>query len=220
MGDVHCSFRMAAVSNVSELDLDVDRDVDVGTLDRTKPRAAALPNLLSRENVKFVARSLRRFGVPDSDVDDAVQEVFFVASRKLDAISEGAERAFLYGTAMRIASNMRRVERRAQTRRADATSESTDALQLEVDEAPSPEDLLDRRYARAALDTILETMSAESRAAFVLFELEEMSIAEIASMLEIPIGTVGSRLRRAREHFDAQVRAMKADAERRLGRTP
>lgn len=208
---------MAAVSNVSKLDIGVDHDIDVGTLDRTKHRAVALPNLLSRENVKFVARSLRRLGVPDSDVDDAVQEVFLVASRKLEAISEGAERAFLYGTAMRIASNMRRVERRAQTRRADVPAESKDA---EVDEAPSPEDLLDRRYARAALDTILETMGAESRAAFVLFELEEMSIAEIASMLDIPIGTVGSRLRRAREHFDAQVRAMKADAERRLGRTP
>ncbi len=132
---------------------------------------------------------------------------------------EGAERAFLYGTApcasRRTCGD---VERCARTRRADTTPDSNDA---EVDEGPSPEDLLDRRYARAPRSTrSSETMSAESRAAFVLFELEEMSIARIASMLDIPIGTVGSRLRRAREHFDAHVRAMKADAERRLGRTP
>src|SRR2546423_11978941 len=64
----------------------------------------------------FVWRSLRRLGVPPATIDDAAQEVFVVASRRLDAIETGKEKAFLFGTAVRVASDARR----AQTRRRHA----------------------------------------------------------------------------------------------------
>lgn len=171
-----------------------------------------MAGILSREHVKFVARSLRRLGVTESDVDDAVQEVFIIASKKVDTIVEGAERSFLYGTAMRVAANARRVERRAESRRLEAVTERE---QVGVDTGPSAEELLDRRYARETLDAILETMTIEMRAVFTLFELEEMTRAEISALLGLPMGTVGSRVRRARDHFDAQVRAMRAELERK-----
>ncbi|MDF2697794.1 MAG: polymerase sigma factor RpoE, partial [Labilithrix sp.] len=84
-----------------------------------------------------------------------------------DAITEGTEQAFLYGTAMRIASNARRVDRRAQTRRAEATIESVES---KIDTRPSPEEVHERNVARAALDGVLETMTVELREVFTLFE--------------------------------------------------
>ncbi|MDF2694830.1 MAG: polymerase sigma factor RpoE [Labilithrix sp.] len=196
---------MAALSNLKELDLEVD------VSDSRRVGTSAVPNLLSREHVKFVARSLRRLGVRESEVDDAVQEVFVIASRKVDTIAEGSERSFLYGTAIRVASNARRIERRALTRRAETKIASE---QDGIDTGPNAEQLLARRAARAALDTILEKMTVEMRVAFTLFELEEMTIAEIAALLEVPMGTVSSRLRRARELFEQQVAAMKVELER------
>ena len=194
---------MAALSHLEELDLPVEPSAS--------RRMDVVPAILSREQVKFVARSLRRLGVRESDVDDAVQEVFVIASRKLDTIATGSERSFLYGTAIRVAANVRRVERRAQVRRAEAKTESEHGG---VDTRPNAEELLERRDARAALDTILDRMTVEMRAAFTLFEIEEMTISEIAALLEVPMGTVSSRLRRAREHFEQEVAAMKTELER------
>src|SRR5262245_31001297 len=68
---------------------------------------AALARLLT-ENFRMVWRALRRLGVAEHAVDDAAQEVFLVASRKLDTIEEGQERRYLYGVALRVAANARR----------------------------------------------------------------------------------------------------------------
>ncbi len=203
-GPVHCSI-VAAVSNV--------RAQDLGT--GMPARSTAELGVLFREHAPFIARSLRRLGVPAADVEDAVQEVFVVASRRIDTISAGAERSFLYGTAMRVASNVRRVDRRAQARRSDESLDDNDA---EVDPGPTPEDLVDRRQARATLEGVLETMSVEMRAVFTLFELEEMTTNEIAALLGLPPGTVSSRLWRAREHFDRQVRELQGRLERKNAR--
>lgn len=195
------------MSNLNELDVDLE-------LASTKaPRSVSTAELgaLFREHLQFIARSLRRLGVPDSDVDDAVQEVFVVASRKLATIAHGAERSFLYGTAMRIASNARRVGKRAMVRQVDGP---LDEEHPGIETGPSVEELVDQREARAALDAVLETMTVEMRAVFTLYELEEMTTAEISSLLGVPQGTVSSRLRRAREHFEEHVRAMQARIDR------
>jgi len=161
----------------------------------------------------FVWRSLRRLGVPSTDVDDCAQQVFWVAAKKLDDIQEGSERAFLFGSAMRVASDARR----SRSRRREAPAlpeESTEAL----DPGPDPEQAASMRRARAVLDEVLDAMPMDLRAPFVLFELEEMSTAEIGAMLGLPTGTVASRLRRAREEFQAIVARRKAKDEFRGGR--
>lgn len=157
----------------------------------------------------FIWRSLRRFGVPPSRVDDAAQQVFVVASQKLDAIAEGSERSFLFGTAMRVASDVRRS---APVRREIAS----DGADLEVDQAPLPDELVERRRARALLDKVLDEMEDDLRAVLVMFELEGLSSPEIAELMNIPVGTVASRLRRAREDFEARVARIAA----RTRRTP
>ncbi len=150
------------------------------------------------EYFDFIWRSLRRFGLSDDRADDAAQQVFMIASRKLATIQPEAERSFLFGTAMRVASDIRRS---AAYRREVAHADAGADLEAGI----GPDELLDRRRARELLDRVLEAMDLDLRTVFVLFELEEMTTSEIASMLGIPVGTVASRLRRAREEFEARV---------------
>ena len=150
----------------------------------------------------FVWRSLRRLGLSSADADDASQQVFLVAARKLDLIQPGCDRSFLFGTAMRVASDFRR----AAKRRPEVPTDTFEA----TDPVPSPDELTERRRARDLLDEILEGMPLDLRTAFVLFELEELSIAEISAIAGIPTGTVSSRLRRARELFRAAAKRARA----------
>jgi len=145
----------------------------------------------------FVWRSVRRLGVRDGDADDAAQHVFLVAARKLDAIREGCERSFLYQTALRVASDYRRSNKRRFEARLTDLPETIET----ADPALTTDELLDLRRARAFLDSILDQMPIDLRAVFVLHELEQTTMADIASLLSLPSGTVASRLRRARLQF-------------------
>jgi RNA polymerase sigma-70 factor (ECF subfamily) len=144
----------------------------------------------------FVWRSLRRMGVAEHATEDAAQQVFLVLSHKLDTVGEESERSFLFGTVVRVASGVRR----AQARRREVSAVE---VQEPVDESPGADVLVDEKKARAVLDGILEAMPEDLRAVFVLFELEELPAIDIAEILSIPAGTVASRLRRARELFQA-----------------
>ncbi|WP_437596455.1 RNA polymerase sigma factor [Sorangium sp. So ce590] len=177
-------------------------DLPAAVLTEGRGAAGRIAALVA-EHSEFVWRSLVRLGVPRADAEDAVQQVFLVATRKLSAIETGRESAFLFSTAQRIAWHARRTQQR---RREVLLEEPHER----VDPAPDPEEMMDRARAREALDAILESMPLELRAIFVLFELEQMTMAAIAAMLELPPGTVASRLRRAREHFQAAVRRLEA----------
>jgi RNA polymerase sigma-70 factor (ECF subfamily) len=156
-------------------------------------------------NVDFVWRSIRRLGIPARDVDDAVQQVFIVAASKLPAIAHGSERAFLFSTASRVAANVGRLlRRRSRTIVHVGGADAPDSFS----EEPSPEDLSDMLRGRALMDRVLGEMPSKLREVFVLFELEELAVAEVASLLSVPIGTVGSRLRRARADFKARSRRL------------
>jgi RNA polymerase sigma-70 factor, ECF subfamily len=153
---------------------------------------------------EFIWRSLRRLGVSQGDADDAAQQVFVTAARKLTAIRLGSERSFLFQTALRVAADSRRTRLRRREIAASDVPESDE----ESDRAPSPEDAVDLRRARKWLDAILDEMSLDLRAAFVLFELDQMTMAEISALLDLPPGTVASRLRRARHQFREKVARM------------
>jgi len=158
----------------------------------------------------FVWRSLRRLGLSPADADDGAQEVFVVASRKLSAIVEDCEKRFLFATALRVASTRRRgLRRRREEPRPWLSGDEEPESYAERSE-PGPERLTELSRARRDLDEILNGMKLEQRVVFVLYELEEMTVPEIASLLEVPIGTVSSRLRVAREEFDISLRRLRA----------
>jgi RNA polymerase sigma-70 factor (ECF subfamily) len=149
----------------------------------------------------LVWRSLRRFGVDDASVDDAAQQVFIVTARKLDTILPGGERAYLLGVAVRVASEARR----SRARRREVLDEDPGER---VDPEPSPEELVDRKRARQLLDRVLSAMPMDLRAPFTMFEIEGMSVPEVAAALGVPLGTAASRLRRAREEFHENVQRL------------
>jgi RNA polymerase sigma-70 factor (ECF subfamily) len=145
----------------------------------------------------LVWRTLRRLGTPEPDADDATQHVFWTFSQRSAQVEPGREAAFLISVAIKVAANARRkVERRREV----ATNED------ELSALESPETLLQQKQQRELLDRGLSTLLPEQRAIFVLFELEGFSLPQIAELLEIPLGTATSRLRRARDHLEAWLR--------------
>jgi RNA polymerase sigma-70 factor, ECF subfamily len=154
----------------------------------------------------FVFRSLQGLGVHPGSLDDGTQKVFWLAFQKFDTIIAGNERPYLFRLAKGIASNLRRTVHR--------NREVTDhaALERHPDGNAGPEEQAVFGEARALLDEALFSMPEDLRVAFVLFELEEMPIPDIAASLEIPIGTVCSRLRRAREKFRIALRRVRIAA--------
>jgi len=157
------------------------------------------------EHYAWVWRTLRRLGVQPGAVDDAAQQVFLTASQRLSLVPPDKERAFLMGVAIRTASNARRTHTR---RREDPA-----LVEEPASEHGSPEELLDWKQRREKLDEWLCALSLELRTPFVLFELEGLGLQEIAELLELPLGTVKTRLRRARAIF-VEVAALEVARER------
>ena len=149
------------------------------------------------QHYECVWRTLRRLGVAERLVEDAAQQVLIVFARRLEDVREGSERAFLISSATRVAADFRKKHSRA---REDL---DPDAIAAERSASPTAEELIDQGRARDLLDLVLSEMPDELRTVFVLFELEELTMAVIAETLELAPGTVASRLRRARELFES-----------------
>jgi RNA polymerase sigma-70 factor (ECF subfamily) len=150
-----------------------------------------------------VWRVVRRLGVHDASAEDLAQQVFVVASSKLEHIERHAERAFLLGTAARLAAN----HRRSAPVRYEAAEEDVGGR---ASDGPGADELLHEKRLRKVLDDVLGELPDDLRTVFVLFEVEELAVADIAAALEIPHGTAASRLRRAREAFAAAARRARA----------
>ena len=165
----------------------------------TNPRLAAA----AREYSVAVWQFLRSLGVAAAQLDDATQEVFLVAARKLDDIRPGFEKSYLFGAAVHIARAVRRRQIRDQR---VALVEDPDDEVLEPRSSTTPEDSLEDKEQRDLLAELLETLPDDLRVTFVLYELEGESLVQIAQLLEIPLGTATSRLRRARAKFEVSLR--------------
>jgi len=146
---------------------------------------------LYREHFQFIWRSLRRLGVRESSVDDAVQDVFLVAHRKLaDFEGRSSHRVWLFAIAMRVAAEHRRRDGR-----------------LHLDEAAAlgcgrVDETFEMRRRVQMLDALLGTLSDDQRAVFVMAEIEGFSAPEIAEALGEKLNTIYSRLRLGRRRFE------------------
>lgn len=162
------------------------------------------------ENASFVWRTLRRLGVPDASVRDAMQDVFLVAHRRLPEFDGRAKvTTWLFRVCFNTAKDYRR---RAHVRREVFDAES---VEQHADPAGPPLDGLERRERQALVERALARLTLEQRAVFVLFELEDQTGEQIAETLMIPLGTVYSRLRLARAEFRKGVERETARANRR-----
>jgi RNA polymerase sigma-70 factor (ECF subfamily) len=170
-------------------------------------RTSVLPfAAIYESHARFVWRVLYRLGVARADVEDVCQEVFLVVHRRL-AEFEGRSslRTWIYGIALRCASDYRRRTARHQTSGEPPHDLAIDAAQLEH---------VDAREARALLDRMLDLLDADKREVFVLFELEELSMAEVIAIVGCPLQTGYSRLHAARAVLTAAASRIQAEERR------
>jgi RNA polymerase sigma-70 factor (ECF subfamily) len=165
-----------------------------------------------RLHLPCVWRAGRRAGLTNAQAEENAQEVFAVAARKLDEIQPGRERAFLLGVALRLANNTRRLVA------TQVEMAKTEPRKQWTDSQPAAEELLSLKQQREVLDAILMSMSDSFREALTLYEIQDLTLPEIADVLSIPLGTATSRLRRAREEFARKAeRYVKSTARRKDG---
>lgn len=144
---------------------------------------------LFSDHAGFVWRSLRQFGVAEADLEDQTQEVFLVAHRRLSQWDGEHPRAWLYAIARRCSAAYRRRSHRRHERPVETLPESSDARD------PS---------ARAEVDLlrrVLDSLDEEKRAVFLLYEIEEMSMREVAEAVQCPLQTAYTRLQAARREL-------------------
>jgi RNA polymerase sigma-70 factor (ECF subfamily) len=180
----------------------------VNSLTMAKPAARPPPSGEDRARLErmfndhhaTVWRALRRRGLALDAAADATQETFLLAAERLADIHPESERSFLIETALRMAHSLGRKTVRWE-------------LDDDMDQRLSgARDTSDTRADTQLCDLVMSKVDPELVEVFVLYEIEGLTSPEIASLLDIPLGSVASRLRRAREQF----RAAAARVERSL----
>ncbi len=159
-------------------------------------------------NASYVAASLGRLGIAPSDRDDLVVEVFVRVHRELARYDRSRPlRPWLFAFAARVASEHRRLARhRREVLGEERERGSTDA---------APDRAFEAAEARQLVDRALDVLDEDKRAVFVLHDLDDTPVPEIARALGIPEGTAYTRLRAARAEFTAAVRRLQANVTRR-----
>jgi RNA polymerase sigma-70 factor (ECF subfamily) len=153
---------------------------------------------LFRVHARFVASFLSRLGVPASDLDDLVQEVFVVAHRRGGYVSGPAQpRSWLVAIALRVAQ----AGRRSRISRSLREAPGDTSLEDVPTGASDPAARLEAQRSVERVQRALDTLPLEHRAAFMLYELEGESCESIAAVWNVPVGTIYSRLHKARRRF-------------------
>jgi RNA polymerase sigma-70 factor (ECF subfamily) len=140
--------------------------------------------------------------VAERDAEDLAHEVFLVLHKELHKYDPGRPiRPWLFAFCFRVASHYRRKARR------EVIDEATPELE---DTTEGADALVDRERRRQLVLLALDALDLDRRAVFVLHELDGVTCEQIARTLEIPVGTVYSRLRTARQEFAAKVTRLNA----------
>jgi RNA polymerase sigma-70 factor (ECF subfamily) len=168
------------------------------------PATAAVDlGALFEEHFDYVWNALRRLGVRESDLEDLVHDVFLKVHLQREAYDPTRPfRPWVFGFAYRLAADYRRLARHRV-----AVHGSTEEL---VDPARSPEQRLQTAEQWQLLHHALESIDLERRAVFLLHDVDGEPAPRIAEVIGIPVNTVYSRLRLAREEFAAAVRRLRA----------
>ena len=164
---------------------------------RDSPASVSIPGTfreIFEAHARFVWRSLLGFGVAESDVADASQQVFMVLHQKLGEIQAGCSlRTFAYGICLRVAADFRG---RAHVRRERPYSAAPEPLV-----EPNQEGEVAQRQALRRLREALDALEPAKREVFVLYEIEELTMKEVAAVVGCPLQTAYSRLHAARKEI-------------------
>ena len=181
------------------------------------PVGAAGPRVTFEElyerHVDFLWRNARRLGVGDDAVDDVLQQVFLVVHRRLPELAiAGSEKAWLFGVLVRVVRDHKRSLRRKSPHRFFAL---TDPETLADDRGRQPDESVARAEAAALVQSWLDALDDDKREVFILADIEQLSAREIGEATGTNPSTVYSRLRAARQAFEATAaRHRKAEGRR------
>ncbi len=151
----------------------------------------------------YLCRTLRRFGIREADVEDLVHEVFLVLHDKWSEYDPRRPlRPYLFGITFRVAAQHRRRHSR----------EVSGEIPEQVSKAPSPDRAVSVHEARSLALLALERLPLPRRAVFVMHDLDEIPMREIASSMGISLYTAYSRLRKARQEFERAVSVLQGGA--------
>lgn len=178
----------------------------------TQPREDLRPEFdqLYEEHCDFVWRSLRRLGVAEAHLPDSTQEVFLAAFRHWGSFEGRASmKTWLFSIARGIARDYRRSA-------ALRWTEPLDEMVPDARACPAAE--AEFREAAALMNTLLNRLEAPKREVFVLVELEQMQLPEVADALGINVNTAYSRLRTARKDFEQALARHQARDPRRAAK--
>ncbi len=156
-----------------------------------------------QQELAYVYRSFRRLGTAPFEVEDLAQDLFLALRRSWSEYDPGRPlRPYLFGFVFRIAAAHQRKRKR----------EVSFGI-VEVDDtAPGPEEALQSKQARALVLAALDRIPLPRRAVLVMHELDNVPVAEVATVLSIPRFTVYSRLRKARRELQAGMRRLLKEA--------
>ena len=161
-----------------------------------------------RQHFDYVWRQLRRLGIARADLPDVTHDVFVIVHRRLNSFDRDRPvRPWLFGILFRVAAGHHRLFR--QTR--ELLPRSAGGLDPE-DPAPLPDDALLDRQARAVASRALDALDARLRSVLEMHDLGDRAVPEIAAALQIPVKTVYSRLRLARERLATAASRLMIDA--------
>jgi len=156
---------------------------------------------LFAEHCDYVWNALRRLGIARDDLEDLTHDTFVAVFRRWSGYDPARPlRPWLFGFALRVASDHRRLARHRLEVPADGAEP--------VDLAPGAVELLLERERAVLAQQALQSIELDRRAVFILHELDGATLPEIAAALELPLGTATSRLRLAREDFQSAVKRL------------
>ncbi len=175
------------------------------------PRTNVSFDQVYEDHFSFVWRNVRGLGVAPSAVEDVVQDVFVVVHRRLGEYDDTRAqlRTWLFGILRRTVADHRRTKRRKPahfgTQEGDAEVDGLTDLA-----SAGPHESAARAEAVRALSTLLDALDDDKREVFVLAEVEQMSVPEIAQAIDVNVNTAYARLRAARKEFEEAVQRHRA----------
>jgi RNA polymerase sigma-70 factor (ECF subfamily) len=174
------------------------------TLETTPVADAPTLAQVFRDHAPFVWRTLRHYGVPEADLEDATQEVFLVVQRKLPEFrGDSSLRTWLHSICRRVAADWRKSRDR---RREVLTDAPPDSL-----EPAAQERLVHAQRTRTLLARLLADLDDDKREVFVLYEIEELPMAEVAASIGCPVQTAYYRLYAARRQVREAWQALRGE---------
>ncbi|OWY40629.1 RNA polymerase sigma factor RpoE [Xenophilus sp. AP218F] len=195
-----------------------DRDIDQQLVERAQRGEKRAFDLLVAKYQRRLARLLSRFIRDGSDIEDVTQEAFIKAYRALPSFrGESAFYTWLYRIGINTAKNFLSSTGRRPMINSEIEDEDGESFDMasQIPDMNTPETELMNKEILATVNAAVEALPEELRTAISLREMEGLSYDEIAKVMDCPIGTVRSRIFRAREAIAAELRPLLDTAKNR-----